>query len=298
MDSCSAVGGIAWPDSRGPWLPRSVWRLGEESAAVGHDDRHEALGSDQVAQRTLDRGKGSAAQMGRQPPVAYAARRIPRIGEPAQMLQNGGGNGIDAVSVTHGTDRSLGDSRSGPAIAAQLLECTPRARCRNLSVATSYPKNAGIDAGAAAPGRRRGTCANPSRHGCFRPFSRKWGGAASAGQGCPGRPRLDPRWLPARHDPPAACPARAAMPLWLRFDRPSGRRPPGRPEGLQGRAGKAADWTALPAGSGQANAGGVGDQWPIGQRYTPCASGWIARSWSAAPEFGLIAASPRLRCRQ
>ena len=229
MNSCSAVGGIAWPDSRWPRMARSVWRLGEEGAAVGHDDGHETLGSDQAAQCALDRGKGGAAQIGRQPPVAYAARRIPRIGEAAQVLQNGGGNGIDAVSVTHGTDRSLGGSRSGPAIAARLLECTPRARCRNLSISNELPgecrdrcRRGGPrpDAGAHAP--------TPRDHGCFRPFSPKWGSAASAGQGCPGRPRLDLRRLPARHDPPTACPARAAMPLWFSVrsaERTEGARP-------------------------------------------------------------------------
>ena len=98
-----------------------VWRFGEEGAAVGHDDGHETLGSDQASQCAFDRGQRGTAQIRRQPPVTNAARRIPRIGEATQVLQNGGGNGIAAVTDTHGTNRTLGGSRSGLAIAARLL---------------------------------------------------------------------------------------------------------------------------------------------------------------------------------
>ena len=275
-------------------MARSVWRFGEEGAAVGHDDGHEPLGIDQASQCAFDRGKRGAAQIGRQPPVAYAARRIPRIGEPAQMLQNGGGNGIDAVSVTHGTDRSLGDSRSGSAIAAQLLDCTPRARCRNLSPATSYPKNAAIDAGAAAPGRRRDTCANPARSGCFRPFSPKWGSAASAGQGRPGHPRLDLRRLPARHDPAAACPGSGSDALWSRSDRPSGWRPPADLKSFEGGPARRLSGRII-RGSGRANASSSSEDRYGSRKADPLGVPYNAKTSFEAGSWGRSLATSVIR---
>jgi hypothetical protein len=88
------------------------------------------------------------------------------------VLQNGGGNGIDSVSVTHGTNRSLGGSRSELAIAAQLLRCTPHAKCRRPGESSGYPMDAEIDRGALAPARAASPYAKSSRYGRYRLRSR------------------------------------------------------------------------------------------------------------------------------
>ena len=169
------------------------------------------------------------------------------------MLQNGGGNGIDAVSVTHGTDRSLGDSRSGPAIAAQLLDCTPRARCRNLIASNELPEECRDRCRRGGPRPTPGYMRQPRAIPGVSPFQPEVGRRRLSGARTSRSSAIGPEAAPRSTRSGCRLPGSGSDALWTRFDRPSGWRPPADLKSFEGGPARRLSGR-IDRGSGRANA--------------------------------------------